>query len=70
MLEKALGGNPSRATFQAYLATEQLLLGQEPNQEGIRGKIIEWPLDKQRAPGLRALALRLAPIEHKDLTLE
>ncbi|MGV3534118.1 MAG: PVC-type heme-binding CxxCH protein [Chthoniobacteraceae bacterium] len=68
-LEKALAGNPSRSTFQAYLAAEQMLLGQQPNQDGIHGKIVRVALDEQRPPELRALALRLAPIEHKDLTV-
>lgn len=66
-LETALSGNPARSTFQAYLAAEQMLLGQQPNQNGIDGKIVRVALDPARAPELRTLALRMAPVEHRAL---
>ena len=61
----ALAGQPSSRTFQAYLAALQMLISGKPTS----AQTIAVALDPARSAELRALALRLAPVEHADLSI-
>jgi putative membrane-bound dehydrogenase-like protein len=66
-LARALEGLPSRTTFQAYLATIQMLESGQPDPKATTKQTAEVALDPKRAPELRALALRLLPTGFADL---
>ena len=75
-LDLALSGNPTRQVFEAYLAAAELL---GTTKIDVDGKVstatrlqrtADIALDAKRDPALRALALRLLPVQHQTLTLE
>jgi putative membrane-bound dehydrogenase-like protein len=69
-LEKALTGQPSRPTFQAYLAAIQMLTSGKPDPKATVNQTVQLALDGKRAPELRALALRLAPPPAAELNVD
>lgn len=73
-LDLAIAGNPTRQVFDAYLAALELLAADKID---VGGKVdatqrtrrtVEIALDANREPALRALALRLLPVQHAALT--
>ena len=65
----ALQGQPSSLTFQSYLAALQLIESGKPDPKVSAAQTVQVALDPARPPELRALALRLAPVEHPDLPI-
>ena len=75
-IDETLGGNPSREVFHAYLAAGELLASEkiDPNGKASTAarfqRVADIALDAKRKPELRALALRMLPVQHPALTLE
>ncbi len=75
-LDTAIAGNPTRQVFDAYLAAAELLATEKRDADGKASttarfqRTADIALDPQRAPALRALALRLLPVAHPALTLD
>lgn len=75
-LDTAVAGNPTRMVFDAYLATTQQLASVKmdfsgtPDSAARSKRAADIALDAKRDPALRALALRLLPVNHPALTLE
>jgi putative membrane-bound dehydrogenase-like protein len=75
-IDDALEGNPSRLVFHAYLAAAELLTSEKIDADGKVStaarfqRVADIALDRKRKPELRALALRLLPVQHPALTLD
>ncbi|MHA3773410.1 PVC-type heme-binding CxxCH protein [Verrucomicrobiota bacterium sgz303538] len=63
-LDAVLEGQPTRATFEAYLASLQMLTSGKPDPKATVEQTAKVAFDPNRAPELRALALRLLPPDY------
>ena len=69
-LEAALAPPLSRQTFMAYLAAIQMLVSNKPDPNATVSQVRQVALDASRPPDLRALALRLLPVNEATISEE
>ncbi len=69
-LETALSAPLSRATLEAYLAAIQMLVSGRPDSKATISQTRAIALDKSKPAELRALALRLLPVDSNALAAD